>query len=173
MTCRDPQCNAQVKARGLCGRHYQSYMASGKLEKLRTEERFWNQVDQSGNCWIWTGHENGRYGRFNPRDTHVYAHRYSYELAGGSIPDGMTIDHLCRNTLCVRPEHLEVVTLAENIRRAAAARIPKPPKTVCPRGHAKERDSKGRWWCRECDRVRAREYQRKRKRLMRERRDAA
>lgn len=164
MTCRDPECGSPVKARELCGRHYQSYRRSGELAKLTTVDRFWAQVDKSsGACWVWTGPRNGKYGRLGSDNRHLYAHRYSYELAVGEIPDQMTIDHLCRNTLCVRPDHLEVVTLAENIRRAVRVRPRKPPKTVCPHGHSKELSAGGRWWCRECNRVRSRDRQRVRR----------
>ena len=58
-----------------------------------------------------------------------YAHRVAWEAANGPIPDGLTIDHLCRNKACVNTAHLEVVTRSENLRRAAAV------VTHCPRGH--------------------------------------
>ncbi len=88
-------------------------------------------------CWIWSGkpNENG-YGIFggngySRRGSSKRAHRRAYELAVGPIPDGLTIDHLCRRRLCVNPLHLEPVTLEENIRRARAAGA----KTHCKRGH--------------------------------------
>jgi hypothetical protein len=80
------------------------------------------------------------YGCFSPagRRGMVGAHRVSYELAYGSIPDGMEIDHLCRNPSCVAPLHLEAVTHAENARRGkagvAVAAISRS-KTHCPKGH--------------------------------------
>lgn len=67
----------------------------------------------------------GRGGRF------VYIHRLAYEELIGPIPDGLQIDHLCRNRACYNPAHLEPVTQQENIRRGYWAM-----KTHCPRGHA-------------------------------------
>lgn len=87
--------------------------------------RFWDKVDKDGHdgCWLWTDATswNG-YGRFYTGSRVMSAHRLSYELAVGPIPDGLQIDHLCRVRACVNPAHLEPVTLAENIRRGAAAR---------------------------------------------------
>lgn len=97
--------------------------------------RFWPQVDKTGECWIWQGAKQaGGYGRFmlssSPRAL-VLAHRYSYEQMVGPIGDDLTIDHLCRNTSCVNPDHLEPVTLAENARRASRNAV----KTHCDAGH--------------------------------------
>lgn len=68
---------------------------------------------------MWQGATNGRYPVFSlgGRGNMGYAHRYSYELNVGPIPDGYEIDHLCQTPLCVRPDHLEAVTPAENMRR--------------------------------------------------------
>jgi hypothetical protein len=88
-------------------------------------------------CIEWLGTSLGHgYGGFfvgprpGMRTTMVFAHRWSYEHHFGPIPDGMQLDHLCRNRRCVNPEHLEPVTGAENVRRAAVT------KTHCPQGHS-------------------------------------
>jgi hypothetical protein len=84
-------------------------------------------------CWQWTGYRIAAgYGKVSILGTRRkdLAHRVSYRLFVGPIPDGLTIDHLCRNTGCVRPDHLEPVTLRENIRRS------KPERTTCPHGHS-------------------------------------
>jgi len=84
----------------------------------------------SSMCWEWTAAIGADgYGVFRMGGKLYRAHRASYILFRGEIPVGLHIDHLCRNILCVNPEHLEAVTVRENNLRAAAA------KTHCPRGH--------------------------------------
>lgn len=123
-----------------------------------------------GGCWVWHGSHNGvGYGELRIAGRKVYAHRWSYEHHVGPIPDGLQIDHLCRNPACVNPEHLEPVTPTENVRRGDAAR-PKPErrKTHCVNGHPydentyERKDGKGRN-CIQCNRDRAREYQRRKR----------
>lgn len=80
-------------------------------------ERFWPKVDKRGECWMWLGSTNGRYGKIKDCGRDLYAHRASVLLDGRDIPDGMEIDHLCRNKLCVNPKHLEVVTPQVNASR--------------------------------------------------------
>lgn len=110
-----------------------------------TVDRFAAKVALNGDgCLIWTAAQNGAgYGKFflrkeRGRSVLILAHRWSYEHHCGPIPDGLTLDHLCRVPLCVNPEHLEAVTLGENNRR-------RPPElrsnggtrkqSHCHRGH--------------------------------------
>jgi hypothetical protein len=80
--------------------------------------RFFDRTDRSGECWNWIGSVNGRgYGQMSYRGRCRTAHRVSWLMFRGEIPVGLVIDHLCRNTLCVRPDHLEAVSQSENIRR--------------------------------------------------------
>ncbi len=80
-------------------------------------------------CWEWTGAVNSAgYSSLGINGKHHLGHRRSYELLVGPIPEGLTIDHLCRNRLCINPHHLEPVTAAENTRR-------KPYPEACPKGH--------------------------------------
>jgi hypothetical protein len=86
-------------------------------------ERFWRhvQIGDPEGCWPWLAATNNRgYGVTSRggRGTRIYAHRLAWELERGPIPEGLTIDHLCRNRGCINVRHMEVVTLAENIRRA-------------------------------------------------------
>lgn len=76
-------------------------------------------------CWMWQGQRGERYGRFYAGDSSErWAHRIAYHLHHGHpVPEGLTVDHLCRETFCVNPLHMEAVTQAENNRRAAAARL--------------------------------------------------
>lgn len=80
--------------------------------------RFWSKVavDDSG-CWIWTAGKVQGYGKLKVSGRHWRAHRYSWEMLVGPIPDGLELDHLCRVIACVNPAHLEPVTHRENLRR--------------------------------------------------------
>lgn len=80
-----------------------------------TEERFWSKVDKSGECWIWTASCNQYgYGQFRHGGKVVLAHRLAFEWANGGIPEGLQADHRCHQRNCVRPDHMRLVTHAEN-----------------------------------------------------------
>ena len=69
-------------------------------------------------CWEWTGCVNqSGYPKLRSNNRYYYAHRFSYEFFVGAIPEGLTLDHLCENTICVNPWHLDPVTRSENLRR--------------------------------------------------------
>ena len=88
------------------------------------------KIDPDGpdGCWLWEAATVTGYGVLRVRGRNVLAHRIMAEWAYGPIPDGYEVDHLCRVRACVRPSHLDVVTGAENRRRAGT-------KLRCLRGH--------------------------------------
>lgn len=109
------------------------------------EERFWAKVNKDGPlfrgapCWLWLGIRLPiGYGRMYKDNRRVRAHRIAYELLIGPIPEGLELDHLCRNHSCVNPRHLEPVTHKENCLRGLAPIMGgdlQRAKTHCAKGH--------------------------------------
>jgi len=97
--------------------------------------RFWSKVEKTSNCWNWLGAKTKGYGIININRKNVLAHRYSYMQAVGEIPEGLQIDHLCRNRSCVNPNHLEIVTNKENCLRGISPNAQNARKTHCKHGH--------------------------------------
>lgn len=135
MTCSVARCERPSHCRGLCRKHYTRWFRHGDpLVVLRTRNdhvarRFWSKVVKEGShgCWRWQGRLNhAGYGRFTVggrRDARwVMAHRFAYELLIGPIPEGLELDHLCRQRDCVNPGHMEPVTREENSRRGVEDR---------------------------------------------------
>jgi hypothetical protein len=133
---------------------------------MTTTERFFAKVDKTGDCWIWTGSPTQRYGQFYVNGQQFKAHRWAYELLVGPIPDGLSIDHLCRTPKCVRPDHLEPVSHKTNVLRGAAPTALNAIKTHCPQGHPYDEENthvNARGWrqCRACRLVSKREGMRR------------
>ena len=98
-------------------------------------ERFWEKVNKTDTCWLWTGALSNGYGTFGAKGKSWGAHRYSYLLVA-EIPEGLHLDHLCRVRNCVNPEHLEPVTCKENIHRGIGMPFQvNAAKTHCDKGH--------------------------------------
>jgi len=112
--------------------------------------RFWSKVyaDPSG-CWLWASSLGRGYGLFWLK-RYLPAHRLSYECLVGPIPEGLTLDHLCRVRRCLNPLHLEAVTLRENILRGTSPTAHNARKVVCLRGHALKGRSKVGRHCQAC-----------------------
>lgn len=143
------------------------------------KDRFMSRVNVSQcGCWIWDRGSRGakrQYGTIQNSGKTLLAHRVAYELFVGPIPNGLTIDHLCRNTLCVNPAHLEAVSCTENILRGECPPAQNKRKTHCKRGHllpetAERKGGRVHRRCRECkieDRPKDAAQHRERRRLTR------
>lgn len=102
----------------------------------RFEEKYCPEPNTG--CWLWTAGEGGTsrkgintYGVF----AGGYAHRWAYEHFKGPIPRGLTVDHKCRQTFCVNPEHMRLVSGIENIMAGNGVGVKNKNKTHCPAGH--------------------------------------
>lgn len=84
-------------------------------DDMGVRDRFWSKVDRSSECWLWTAGVSGKYGQFWDGRKNVWAHRFSYSLMNGPVPEGMQVDHhhTCPKT-CVNPHHLRAVTNKQN-----------------------------------------------------------
>lgn len=139
-SCSLAGCGNPARTRGLCNPHYKRLKKYGDPygtpKRLTPDERFVSSVHKTDSCWEWTGtiHQNG-YGRFMVKKQPFLAHRIAYERAYGDIPDGLVIDHLCRNRKCVNPDHLEAVTNEENLFRGSGYRIMNGMDDSCIHGH--------------------------------------
>lgn len=121
-------CEKDAESRGFCGTHYMRERRLGRVPignraPAPVEERFWRWVDKSGSCWTWTGGQKtakgyGRIGAGGRGAPYILAHRLSYEIHKGPIPEGMVVMHSCDNPSCVNPAHLRVGTASENIKEA-------------------------------------------------------
>ena len=129
------------------------YMTTPNTTPSPTQRAFWQKVEKTeSGCWNWTAATTVGYGRFSVKRKLVMAHRFSYEQVHGKIPPHLTVDHLCKNKLCVNPAHLEIVTRGENARRHMLA------LEGCKNGHKwtpenTHFDPRGRRICRECKRL--------------------
>ncbi len=122
-------------------------------------DRFWAKVNvgERGDCWEWAASLNHGYGQFwiIEAGRPVAAHRVAYEMIVGPIPEGLQIDHLCRNRACVNPSHMQPVTRRENLIRGEGFAGVNERKTHCLRGH-EYIESNTIWWrgkrkCRSCE----------------------
>jgi hypothetical protein len=155
-TCSVEGCERAPHARGFCPKHYGRWSrygcpTAGGPDRIigQPERRFRmktvigsvpDYAPNLGPCWLWVAGTNAKdYGVFVVDGRDCLAHRFSYELHVGPIPEGLQLDHLCRVHNCVNPDHLEPVTPGENSRRGSRKRgnagIREREKTHCIYGH--------------------------------------
>lgn len=139
------------------------------------DERFWEYVViLDDDCWEWIGGKAGAYGGFYvgggaKNRIRAYAHRWAYEKLVGPIPEGLEIDHVCLNKLCVNPDHLEAVTHSENQLRMRATTYTMPDMgPTCRAGHPRNAENTGvnkagYRFCRPCARDAQRRHKERRK----------
>lgn len=131
-----------------------------------SSERFQSKIDKSGPCWVWTGALNNRgYPRIRFQGRSQYAHRLM-AIATYEVPDFEATDHLCRNTSCVKPSHLEPVTHRTNVKRGLKSAL----KQTCGAGlhlwveeNIYIRPDNGRAHCKPCRLERSAEYRKRSK----------
>jgi hypothetical protein len=144
------------------GKHGKS---SWTLEKRLSEKI----IKSESGCWVWIGaRQKSGHGSVCINGTMYRAHRVLYTLHKGDIPEGLVLDHLCRNPSCVNPDHLEPVTQHENLLRGNGASANNHKKTHCKRGHELSGDNlklnvNNQRVCIKCRRLRDIKYKRKAK----------
>lgn len=158
--CTVEGCHRPLLARGWCATHYMRVRRTGQLDHIpaTVTEKLWQRFERSeSGCWEWIGvvAADG-YGHYKTNGRPHQAHRVVYEFLVGPIPEGLQLDHLCRNRKCVNPAHLEPVTAKENTRRADVVFGIRSAATHCKHGHPFDAENTkwvdGRRTCRACRR---------------------
>jgi hypothetical protein len=188
-TCSIDDCDTKRYAKGWCSKHYQRWRSHGDphakapmgpkpkdINEMLDERHTKDGPPSLGSrCWPWSGApDRDGYGRMGVSRVSKKAHRLMYERFRGAIPDGLVIDHLCRNTLCVNPMHMEPVSSVENVMRGNSPAARNARKTHCKRGHPFSGTNlhipkEGQRKCRECSRAATRRWRARAKKAKAER----
>jgi hypothetical protein len=125
-------------------------------------KRFNNRWVKSGDCYLWQGYlDKDGYGTFFFRKLNRRAHRVSYYMFVGDIPDGMVIDHICAKRNCVNPAHLRVLTPRENSLDSRGIGAQNARKTHCKYGHPFDRKYGKQRYCSICSNEKSKRLQAK------------
>ena len=165
LICSTEGCERPTTVRGMCRTCWTVRWERSRRGVVTLEERFWGKVEKTNSCWYWLAAlTRSGYGTFAYQGRPIGAHRLAYQLSVGPIPDGLHLDHLCKQTDCVNPAHLEPVTPRENSGRTEFAR-----RTHCPQGPPYDEANTYRSpnrptnrQCRICMRERAKQFDKKR-----------
>ena len=126
-TCSYGGCELPMSCKGFCNAHYMRWVRGSdmsapiRVSGLTETERFWEKVNRTDSCWVWTGAIQNGYGMFRHQGYARLAHRVAFQWTKGPIPDGMEVDHMCFNRACVNPAHLRLLTHTENGQNRASA----------------------------------------------------
>lgn len=164
--CSVSGCRRKPCALGMCWPHRKRLLDTGSVEprpRPSWQSQFWDRVHPEPNtgCWLWggtTAEARGGYGIFAVEHDGTHrAHIIAYELEVGPVPTGLVLDHLCRVTCCVNPDHLEPVTHGVNVLRGMAPGAVAWRTNTCRSGEHKltpentyTAPSNGRRQCRAC-----------------------
>lgn len=153
-TCAAVGCDLPKRAKGHCINHYKMMRRRGTTDPITAEQRFFTRVEQSGECWQWRSTDSHGYGTyFADGGVNWLPHRWAYTFLRDDIPEGLELDHLCRNRGCVNPWHLEPVTRRVNALRGVGS------IEACKHGHRYTPENtyrdpkKGKRGCRTCRRA--------------------
>lgn len=167
--CVVSDCGRDAVARGMCHMHWRRKQRTGETELPSTEDAFFAKVNESeAGCWEFSSLNANGYGTWQVEGRRVLAHRWAFTHLVGPIPDGLGLDHLCRNRACVNPGHLEPVTQRVNTLRGEGPAARNSAKTECLRGHPFTPENTyvtpdGRRMCRTCSAERSARSRRRKK----------
>jgi len=138
--CCIPDCRDRALVRHMCDAHWQRWRKGRPMDRARNGApimaRFFKVIHVDENkCWNWGNSQANGYRAIEIKGKTIQAHVFSYEHFVGPVPEGLQLDHLCRNKRCVNPDHLEPVTASVNVRRGTSPAAANAIKTHCKRGH--------------------------------------